>query len=454
MAFRRYGTFTGGIDLPDEKHHTLDSSIAPCPAPRRLMVPLAPWGGAAARPVVQVGQDVTASELLAAGDSDAVPIFAPLSGRVDAVSRVFVAGDDGFAPSPALVLSHLSPPQPIHAQAPVFDWRAADGPTLLARIAEGGLTLFRRRGRRLADWIDRARQKRCDILLANVLENQPLVTADHRLLAEQGPNVVRGLAILAQAMGIEDVMLAVDNRRTDSYRELIGPSRIYNMTCYALTYKYPIGADAILIKTLTNREIPPGGSGMDVGVAVIDAATCFALYQWVACGLPPTSRVVTVSGKHAAAPGNYWVPMGMDCAELAGPPRGAGKTGATVFLGGPMTGLKCLSDSVVSPPCNAVLLGANPLPPEPGPCIRCGWCTDHCPARLNVAALNDAFELGLIEQAARGVAPACVECGVCSYVCPARLPLSQRVRRLKRAVMDLNRTMPLFHSFPPGGKRP
>ena len=454
MAFRKYGTFTGGIDLPDEKHHTLDLPIGPCQKPQRLLVPLAPWGGSAALPIVEVGQDVSASELIAAGDSDAVPIFAPLSGRVESIGQVYVACDDGFVPSPALELTHLSPPQPIHAQSPVFDWRSADSSTLLARIAEGGLVVFRRRGRRLADWIDRAHQKRCSILLANVLENQPFISADHRLLAEQGANVVRGLAILAQALGIDEVMLAVDNRRIGDYRELIGPARMYQMTCYALTHKYPIGADPILIKTLTDREIPPGGSSMDVGVAVIDAATCFAVYQWVACGLPPTSRVVTVSGRNAAAPGNYWTPFGMDCTELSGPPKGAGAAGASVFMGGPMTGLKCAPQAVVSPVTNAVLLNSCPPPPEPGPCIRCGWCTDHCPARLNVAALNDAFELGLIEQAARGVATACVECGVCSYVCPARLPLSQRVRRLKRAIADLHRTMPLFHPFSAGGKKP
>jgi electron transport complex protein RnfC len=69
--------------------------------------------------------------------------------------------------------------------------------------------------------------------------------------------------------------------------------------------------------------------------------------------------------------------------------------------------------------------------------VRCGWCTDHCPARLNVAALNDAFELGDIAFADRAGALACVECGLCSYVCPARLPLSQRVRRLKRNLFQL-----------------
>jgi Na+-translocating ferredoxin:NAD+ oxidoreductase subunit C len=75
-----------------------------------------------------------------------------------------------------------------------------------------------------------------------------------------------------------------------------------------------------------------------------------------------------------------------------------------------------------------------PMPPS-SPCIRCGWCTDYCPARLNVAALNDRFELGLLHRLRATGVQACVECGICSYVCPARLPLSHRVGQLRRALL-------------------
>jgi electron transport complex protein RnfC len=93
---------------------------------------------------------------------------------------------------------------------------------------------------------------------------------------------------------------------------------------------------------------------------------------------------------------------------------------------------------VVGPATTALLAldgAANHGPPSP--CIRCGWCTDHCPARLNVAALNDDYELALVDRARRTGVAACVDCGVCTYVCPARLPLTQRVRQLKRAARRL-----------------
>ena len=132
---------------------------------------------------------------------------------------------------------------------------------------------------------------------------------------------------------------------------------------------------------------------MRVGAAVVSAATCLAVLRWVACGQRGVGRVVTVAGPRAAYEANVWVPFGTSCLELAGETDGA------VIHGGPMSGARCTAKAVVTAATAAVLaLDATPAP-LPGPCIRCGWCTDHCPARLPVAALNDAFELSLVDRA-------------------------------------------------------
>jgi electron transport complex protein RnfC len=431
MLFRRYGMFTGGIDLPDEKDQTLTRPIEPAPPLERLRVPLAPCGGGPARLLVKVGDFVSAGQRLADPDGpDGVPLFAPLSARVAGLTTAEVVSADGFVSSPAVDLTDLSQPRGIQDLTPTFEWRAASGQALREKIADGGLLQAHRARplRPLARWIDRAVTRKCRALLLNAMEHQPRVTSDHRLLVEHGPEVIRGLTILAQAMELEKTALAVDQRRTDDYRELLGPARLYKVNRVALPHKYPMGADPILVKVLTRREVPPGGGTMDVGVAVTDAATCFAVYRWVACGLPPTARVVTVAGDRLSRFGNFWTPLGGECLALAPEADGA------VIHGGPMSGLRCGKGAVVTAATSALLAIGADMPPTPTPCIRCGWCTDHCPARLNVAALNDAFELGQVAAAEKAGVLASVECGLCSYVCPARLPLSQRVKQLKRAV--------------------
>ena len=153
-----------------------------------------------------------------------------------------------------------------------------------------------------------------------------------------------------------------------------------------------------------------------------------------------------VSGPAAAVRGNFFAPFGMACADLfasgnspAGSPRPAepgAPASAPPWLvhGGPMSGRLCGENAVVWHGTDAVLAIEPVEPPVAAPCIRCGWCTDHCPARLNVSALNDFYELGQVRKARRIGALGCVRCGVCTYVCPARLPLAQRVKQLQRMI--------------------
>lgn len=453
MIFRRYGMFTGGIELPDEKRPTLARAIEVATRPERLLVPLATCDGAPAAPTVEAGDTVSAAQRIgAAGDKDGVDVFAPLAGRVAGVATVALAAWGGFVESPAIELVDLSDPADMvpsrwaeasGAGERGFNWQAAGDEDLLARLAEGQLTTHRPRPQPLAVWLTRARAKNCRWAIVNAMDHEPFVSSDHRLLAEFGPEVMEGLAIVARLVGSRNKIVAADHRRTSHYESCDAAAERFGITRVALPHKYPVGADTILTKVLTRRETPPGKSPLAVGAATLDATTCLAVHQWVVRGRRLLGRVVTVAGPHTARPGNFWTPFGTPCAILAsltaGPNPRAGSGEPTLIHGGPMAGVLCDARAVVTPATAAVLSLQAAHMPLPGPCIRCGWCTDHCPARLNVTALNDAFELSLVDRARLGGALACVECGVCSYICPARLPLTQRVKQLKRRIVALRR---------------
>ena len=443
---RRFGTFTGGIELPDDKEATLNTPVLPPPRLARVRVPLALVEAAPARPTLPIGEYVSRGQRLATAEDDRqVDVYAPLAGRVIGLTQVMLPARGGWRISPAVELGELDAPTAVvrgprtrrsaFGDAPLplqYDSQAADAHSIRLRLKEGGVMTFRPPVTPVAAWVERARQGRVDILIGNMMENVPFVSADHRLLAEQGSDVVRGLAILARAIGCREVVLAVDQRRTDDYREAVGPARLHGIESISLAHKYPTGADAMLTRILARREIPPGGAPLDVGVAVTDAATCWAVYRWVGCGQPPTARVVTVSGPHVTSPGNYLAPFGMDAFELL---RAAGARDDEIGVHGPaMTGRQLVLGAVVSSTTNALLALMEPEAARPTPCIRCGWCTSQCPARLNVAGLNDDFELGRAGRARHRGALACIGCGVCSYICPARLPLAERLGLLKQAI--------------------
>ena len=436
MWFRRYGTFYGGIDLPDEKYATLDEPIRSRPLPERLLVPLGLCGGKPAELTagIEKSSRVTSAQKIArATDATSVDIFAPLSGTVSDITTAQVAFGGKFVTCPVVELTDLSDDQLLPDIEPADDWMGVDPQALAERLAEGGLCVGFDRPQPMGAWLDQVRDNRCDTLIANVMENQPYMTAGHRLLAEHGPEVVAGLAILARAGKIDRVILAVDRRRTGSYSSMVESAQRYNITLVALGHKYPIGSDPVLVKVLTRRERPPGASVVSVGAAVVGASTCLDAWRWIACGKPPTHSVVTVDGIGVSDPGNFSLPIGTPCAKLIDGSE------SRIIHGGPMTGIECTTDAVITASTRAVL-ALEPAALEVfRPCIRCGWCTDYCPAGLNVATLNDAFEHGVMEQAEREVVPACVECGICSYVCPAKLPLTQRVKQLKNAATDNRR---------------
>lgn len=429
MFFRRYGTFSGGISLPDDKQATLNASIHALGLPARLLLPISLGSSVSARVLVNVGETVLAGQRLVQGASPEGDVFSPLGGLVSALATAQVASREGFVSLPAIELTALEGPWDNHELAGDkggFNWRQADPAVLRERLAQGSLPTHRVNVRPLSAWIAKAMKHGCRTLIVNAMENQPYVSCDHRMLAETGKQVLQGLAILARAIEATEVLLAADQRRLGDYKQLLAASRHYHISPVALPHKYPIGADPILVKVLTNREMPPGGTTMQVGCAVVGPATCLAIYRWIVLGQRALGRVITLGGERAEVHGNFWVPFGTLCHDLL--------PAADLIHGGPMVGLRCSPHSVVTPGTEAVL-ALDPTPVRLAtPCMRCGWCTDHCPARLNVAALNDAFELGHTDHARRLGAVACIECGVCSYICPSCLPLSQRVKRLKRVI--------------------
>ncbi len=433
MIFSRYGKFSGGIDLSREEDASLSAAIEPCPQLERLHVPLATGLTVSAEPVVKAGDEVSPGQLIARSGEGAANIFAPLAGKVTGLvdCTVIVAGQ--AVRSQAIELTDIAPCEAMVAKAESFDWRKIDTLALADKLALGSVTTCAGDFEPLEQWVRKVRTRRCDILIANAMENEPRQGGDHRILVERGKDVVRGLEIIRRLTGIRHSVLAIDKRRRREYRSAAGAARKFAMQFRPLSHKYPIGNDVVLARAITGRETPADGRCIDVRVAIINPAACLAAYEWIACGKHHTHRVVTVAGR------NMYVPFGAICADLvrlvgADKPNEQADRRSLIY-GGAMTGRLCADDVVVTPSTQS-LFKIDPPSDLPQGCIRCGWCAGRCPARLNVSALNDAFELDRVELAEALGATACVGCGICTYVCPAGLPLAYRMRQLKWTIRN------------------
>lgn len=70
-----------------------------------------------------------------------------------------------------------------------------------------------------------------------------------------------------------------------------------NMEVVAAKTKYPQGAEKMLIKRVTGRQVPRGGLPADVGCVVSNISTTKAIADAIQKGMPLIERVVTVTGE-------------------------------------------------------------------------------------------------------------------------------------------------------------
>ncbi len=431
MRIPHPGTFAGGLALPEDKSATRHSPVRPLGPLAQLRVPLELCGPDRAEPTVAPGDRVEAGQVIArAGE---LPVRSPATGIVRALGRgLLVGGAGGLVETPTVDLAEpMGPEGPVVVAKPCV-WQDLEPEALLERIAAGGLVRFGRPVEPLHVWLARARRRRVDTLILNGMENQPALTASHRLLVEHGPAVLEGLGILGQLLGTRRRLLAVDRRHIDDYRHLDAAARAHRVQPLAVLDKYPAGHDILLTRLLTRREVPPGHEPLDVGAACVSPEACLALHRWLTAGESTLGRVVTLGGPSVHWPGNYLVPFGAQAGDVLA--SVGAREGERLCHGSPMAGLVVGPAVLVGPMTSALLALAEPAVEPPTACIRCAWCTDHCPVRLDVANLNDLFEMGQLDRAGRYGVQACLGCGVCSFVCPARLPLTHRMAQMRRAL--------------------
>ncbi len=439
MVWRRFATFKGGIVLPEEKRSTRSRSIVAPKAAANLLIPLDVCGLGNVRPLVEAGQMVSAGQQIALAGKR-VPVFSPTDGIIAGAAAAMLAGQGGAKQSPALEIvpsqgaaGKLAAPQAAAADRS----RAADGDAIIQRIAEGGLFTFGRSVLPLADWLAAARSAKVDTIIANGLENEPFLTGECRILREHGAAIVEALAIIARAIGAARQALAVDAQCSRYYANAAQAAEAAGIEALAIEPKYPVGHPVLLTHIIARRAVPPGGEPVDVRTAVLNVATLFAISRWLSTSTPPTHRVITIAGKGVGESGNYLLPLGTPVSaalEIAGFDPASP---ASLWCGGPLTGAQGELSQVIGPATSAILALEGAGQAAASVCIRCGWCTDQCPVQLNVAELNDLFELGQVAPAGEYDVQACIGCGVCSYICPACIPLTHRVSRLKAAAAQL-----------------
>lgn len=419
--------FRHGVHPPELKELTSGLPIRRMPFPDEVVLPLRQHAGKPAVLVVKKGDHVERGDPVGAADGwMSVPIHSSAAGTVSGVEwwphidgtmalsvRIAV---DRYAlqlPRPRLVphWEGLATPEVVKAvqEAGVVGLGGAAFPTHVKLVPPADVTI--------------------ETLLVNGAECEPYLTSDHRVMVEYPARVLQGIRVMMRALGVSRTVIGVERNKPDAIEALRAalPGDL-DVRVMPLTVKYPQGAEKMLIKSVTGREVPSGKLPASVGVLVQNVGSVAAIAEVFETGLPLIERIVTVSGRGVHEPANLIVPVGTKLRDVLEHCGGVTDDAGQVIVGGPMMGLAQanLDAPVTKGTTGIVVLARSEMRgPQIYPCIHCGRCLDACPVFLNPSALGEYAMRERYEDMEPLHLADCMLCGSCSFVCPSNIPLAQ-----------------------------
>lgn len=421
-------SFRGGI-LPDEAKYTAASPTELVSAGNRITLPVSGFDGEEKSLLVKEGDRVLVGQKIAQGES--LPLFSGISGQVQKIGEV----DTPRGKSLGVIIENdykmtLSPEvQPF--SSPLHE---ATEEELCDFIRQKGI--FTMTGEAEPVWtkIQNARGK-AERILINCCESEPYLTANHRLTLEKSREIVGGTKILLKALGAKKAIFATEKNKEDGAEALlkiVGKSP--NFSVAVLKAKYPQEDEKLLCRALRGREIPQGGKSEDIGIAIFDVQTAYAVYRAFVEGMPPLSKYVTVSGEKVKTPSNLCIPFGVPLSEIFQRCGGFSSPPDVIVCGGPMTGFSPKSTEVPFTYEVNALLALRQAKVKKENCIRCGRCIKACPMHLLPYQLSSAAKKKKTAKLVRYGLASCTECGSCSYVCPSGIDLSAALKEGKALI--------------------
>lgn len=413
----------GGIRLQKNKEETNQLKSFSGDQPPMVLIPLSMHIGKEAKPVVKVGDQVKKGTLVAERDGlISANIHSSISGKVTQLTEIMIGQRQVKAikiendyRNQIELLAQEETLEKVIAAAGIVGLGGAGFPTDVKFL---GST--------------------CDTLIINAAECEPFLTTDRRVICEYLEEVIAVLNVLRETYKYQTITLVIEKHQVASLTFIKKPLQQASILLKVVEDHYPQGAEKILIKNVSQKELALGNIPKDLSICLTNISTIYAIYQAVYQQLPLTERTITVSGDAIAIKKNLRVPIGTSVEWVIEQCGGFSKQPKKVIMGGPMMGrlLPSLSEPILKTTGGIICLSnQESVIPKETSCIKCSECINGCPIGLMPILISQAYREKNLVKAQELGALNCIDCGACSYICPSKIDILSDIKQAKSDIL-------------------
>lgn len=417
--------------IPGHKSMTDKGQVLDLQPAKEVYIPLVAGANTNFEILVEEGQTVAIGTKLAETKTGFyVPVYSSVSGVYKGtVKRMH----SSMRPQMHMVIELDGKQTKTQAFAPI-DWMTAGREDLVEFAKQAGLIGLGGAG--FPTYVKYGNPSGITTVLINAVECEPYITSDYMQAMADPADLIEGARIMGKMAGVTDVRICIKKSHPDLISKIEQASAGTEVTVVPVPDVYPMGWERVLVREVLHKEYDKLPA--EAGAIVNNAGTAIELAKMVKNGEALETKVVTVSGEAVDKPCNVRVPVGMPVEEIL---DHLGLKGDEVILcaGGPMMGKAIPNNKfVIDRAMNALtVLPVNPVPAIA--CLRCGSCSDQCPAGLQPVRIANALKMGDAVLMEKLGALSCIECGMCTYVCPSRIDVTENVRKAKRTIQMKSR---------------
>ena len=432
-------SFRGGVHPIEYKELTENLAFEIMPNPKEVIVPIRQHIGKESKPLVKKKDEVKAGQIIAEPDGFiSSPIHSSVNGLVMNLHRENNAS--GF-PVESIIIKPNEETEVVRMLP--LNPEMITPEEIRERVREAGIV--GQGGAAFPTFVKLTppKDKVIDHVILNGAECEPYLTRDFRYMIERPKEIITGLKLIMQALGVKNGAIGIEDNKPEAIEVLSNlVAHEQNIKVEVVKTKYPQGAEKMLIKAITGREVAPGKLPLDSGVVIQNIGTAIAISDAVVKGEPQITAALTVSGLGILNPKNLIVKVGTPLKEIIEYCGGVTDKAKKVIVGGPMMGVAQFDFSAPAMKATSgilVLTQEELNEHEQTACLRCGKCVEACPLNLVPTKLARYSQLDKWEEAEQFDVTTCMECGTCTFTCPANIPLVQWIRLGKQKVIKLQR---------------